>query len=273
MTDLVEDIAGNKAQFSMERSEDISQLMTALAKAQGEIGEIPRNKTVTVRPKSGGLEYTFKYASLDAILNAIKKPLSDNGIARTQVLSHDADGGFFVLTTSLYCGNQFISSKVPLIAAEGSNQQFGSALTYMKRYALAAMLGLAADEDDDGNAADGNVVIAAKDKTPKVVAPDPISSGGAQAQPNLDKVAGETSFSPVKIEVPLLADESGSDWMAWGQAFISVARQAPNVPLLGDLEYANDAPLKTMQQQAPKMYTNMTLALLKVRKALEKSNG
>src|ERR1700688_2665710 len=63
------------------RSGDIGDLMLALAKAQGQIGDIPRNRTVTVQPKSGGQAYHFKYATLSAIIDAIKKPLSENGLA------------------------------------------------------------------------------------------------------------------------------------------------------------------------------------------------
>lgn len=283
--------------------------MAALAKAQGEIGDIPRNRTVTVQPRSGGQSYHFKYATLSAIIDAIKKPLSGNGLAYTQAISHDAEGGFYVLTTTLYCGEQWISSKVPLIAEGGSNQQFGSALTYMKRYALAALLGIAADEDDDGNAADGNEVKALADKPhgprlsppPKVPAPDPITTGRQQTRleaPNiaphgdLRKPPGTSVFPgdmseerredypklvPIfiagPVPVPLTADQNGADWMAWGQSFMAIARTAPDAESLAALEKSNAVPMKNMESQAPKMYTNMTLALIKVRKALERTNG
>lgn len=260
------------------RSADISNLMAALATAQGQIGDIPRNRTVTVMPRSGGQSYSFKYATLSAIIDAIKKPLSQNGLAYTQIISHDAEGGYYVLTTTLHCGNQFISSKVPLIAEGGSNQQFGSALTYMKRYTLAALLGIAADEDDDGNAADGNEIKAMVDKAPKAPAPDPISSGISGLKPpkehlqEIREIIKSDAFSSAKIEVPMLADESGSDWMAWGQSFMAMARAATTSEELKALEDANEVPTKSMQKAAPKMYTNMTLALIKVRKALEKPN-
>ena len=261
------------------RSADIGDLMLALAKAQGQIGDIPRNRTVTVQPKSGGQAYHFKYATLSAIIDAIKKPLSENGLAYTQIITHDADGGFYVLTTTLYHGNQFLSSKVPLIAEGGTNQQFGSALTYMKRYALAALLGIAADEDDDGNAADGNEIKAVADKAktaPKTPAADPISTG-VKPPPNTT-VSGNAatqnlSFTPERIEVPLLADSSGTDWMAWGQTFMAAARSAPDPDSLLMLEEENKMALKNMEKYAPKMYANMTLALIKVRKALERTNA
>lgn len=268
------------------RSFEIEKLVLALSKAQGAIGDIPRNRTVTVRPKSGGQEYSFKYATLSAIIEAIKKPLADNGLAYTQVISHDADGGFYVLTTTLYHGNQFLSSKVPLITEGATNQQFGSALTYMKRYALAAMLGIAADEDDDGNAADGNEIKGITEKgfhgelrnpAPKAPAPDPISTGKRPTEELKKPIYGDaavlndTGFG--LLPVPLLKDDSGSDWMAWGQTFMGLARSAPDAKTLALLEKNNAMPMKNMEVQAPKMFTNMTLALLKVRKELEKTNA
>jgi len=267
-----------QALYPPSRSAEVDKLVAALAKAQGAFPEIERNRTVRVRPKSGGQEYEFKYATLSAIIDAIRKPLSENGLAYTQIISHDADSGFYVLTTTLYCGNQFLSSKTPIIIEGQTNQQFGSALTYMKRYALAAILGIAAEEDDDANIADGNEIKGVVDKAPKAPAPDPISSGLAQrketkagpAADNLEKVIGPI-FSPELIKVPLLPDESGSDWMAWGQAFMAAARSTPDVASLVSLEKENEMPITNMRDQAPKMFTNMTLALIKVKKALEKA--
>ncbi len=271
--------------YPPSRSEEVDKLVEALAKAQGAFPEIERNRTVTVRPKSGGQEYQFKYATLSAIIDAIRKPLSEAGLAYTQIISHDSDTGFYVLTTTLHFGNQFLSSKTPIIVEGSTNQQFGSALTYMKRYALAAILGIAADEDDDGNAADGNEIKAVKDKTPKAPAPDPISSGipatiinrgrakapEMEAPDHLEETLGPV-FSPELIKVPLLKDESGSDWMTWGMAFMAMARLAQDQADLAKLEKENAMPMSNMKDQAPKMFTNMTLALIKVKKALEKEN-
>src|SRR6266478_9985217 len=197
-----------QALYPPSRSAEVDKLVAALAKAQGAFPEIERNRTVRIKPKAGGQEYEFKYATLSAIIDAIRKPLSENGLAYTQIISHDAETGFYVLTTTLYCGNQFLSSKTPIIIEGQTNQQFGSALTYMKRYALGALLGIAAEEDDDANIADGNEIRGVMDKAPKVPAPDPISSGLTQrketkagpALDNLEKVIGPI-FSPELIKV------------------------------------------------------------------------
>jgi hypothetical protein len=248
----------------------------ALAKAQGTFPEIERNRTVKVVPRSGGAGYSFKYATFSAILAAVRKPLADNGLAFTQIISHDSVGGFYVLTTTLYHGNQFIASKVPLIAEGGSNQQFGSALTYMKRYAFAAMLGISADEDDDANEADGNTIVAMQDKAPKAPKPDVITTG-VKPPPNT-VVEGNAAvlnevgyFNPNKIDVQLMPDDSASDWMTWGKTFIAEAKNAPSAAALKALEENNSVPLANMKISVPKMYDNMTLALIKVRNNLKET--
>src|SRR3974390_672523 len=132
------------------QSEKINLLAEALAKAQGVIVAPPRSRTVRVVPRTGGAGYTFKYATLSDIIDAVQKPLSDNGIARLQLVSHDSNGGFYKLTTYLmHSSGQFIACEVPIITEGHSNQQFGSALTYMKRYTLSAMVGLSAPEEVD----------------------------------------------------------------------------------------------------------------------------
>ena len=132
----------------------IDQLATALAKAQAVITNPARNREVEVRTKTGG-SYKFRYATLDAIIDAIRKPLTDNGLWFTQTLEN-GDGKYRLVTTLLHSSGQSLRSETPLLLQDAGNQAFGSALTYMRRYALTAMLGVAADEDDDGNAADGN---------------------------------------------------------------------------------------------------------------------
>lgn len=256
------------------QSANVSELMTALAKAQGEIEDIERDRTVTVQPRQGS-SYSFKYATLSAVIRGIKKALSDNGIARTQVMTFETNDRLYYLTTSLHYKNQFISSVTPLIVGDvGGNQQLGSALTYMRRYALAALVGVVADEDDDGNAADGNEVKAmqeAVNKTVKKVAPDPIQIK------EVNIPAQEDHRTPVYtgtlIEAPMIPDGSAVDWMAWGRAFMEQARAAPSSEGLKALEESNAKTLKAMEEEAPKMFTNLSMSLIKVRSTLEKKNG
>lgn len=133
-------------------SVDIDELAAALSKAQAALPNPPRNRTVTVRTKKGG-SYEFSYATLDVILELAKKPLADNGLAVVQLPMASA-----VETPLLHSSGQWLSASTPIRVDGSDAQAYGSAVTYARRYALTAMLGIAADEDDDGNAASDNVV-------------------------------------------------------------------------------------------------------------------
>lgn len=109
--------------------------------------------------------FKSKYAPLESILPAIKGPLKESGLVFTQSPSHitsfthisGADNYDVVpsLKTTLIDveSGENISENSPLILAKQDPQGQGSAITYMRRYALVSMLGLNCDEDDDGNAA------------------------------------------------------------------------------------------------------------------------
>lgn len=133
----------------MERSEQINDLAAALAKAQATF--VPVSKT------GNNPFLKSKYVTLDSIIEMTRKPLSDAGLSYTQML--DADGeGLPVLTTMLmHSSGQWLSSGVIVraISGKGTNelQELGRSITYMKRYALAAMLGVSSDEDTDGHGA------------------------------------------------------------------------------------------------------------------------
>lgn len=132
-------------------SKDIS---AALAAAQGEFGAVTRDKTVTVTMKSGG-KYTFSYAPLESILHAVKPALSKNGLSLTQAMIV-IDGKDFVETTLRHSSGQTISNRIPLFVKDDGPQAYGSALTYARRYGVTLLLCISADDDDDGNAAEGN---------------------------------------------------------------------------------------------------------------------
>ena len=132
-------------------------LAAALASAQAAFPTISRDKEVTVQTKAGG-SYKFKYAPLDSILNAVRKPLSENGLALTQLLD-DGD----LVTMLMHKGGGRLAGRVTLPSVEGI-QAFGSAITYLRRYSIQSILGIAAEEDDDGNHASGNSTTFGKDR-------------------------------------------------------------------------------------------------------------
>lgn len=127
----------------MMQSESIGELSTALAKAQATMKAATFNKT--------NPHFKNKYADLTAVLDAIRKPLADNGLAITQ--TPEMRGEAFCLVTRLcHSSGQWIAGEYPL-PAQATPQQLGSALTYARRYSLSAIACIAADEDDDAEGA------------------------------------------------------------------------------------------------------------------------
>ena len=132
----------------MKASDTIGQLTEALAAFQAKITNPARNRTVNVPGK-----YSFDYATFDAILALVRPALAEQGLAFVQGLDN-VDGKPFVVTRLSHKSGEWIEASTPVVAAQGNGPQaFGSSITYAKRYALTAMLGISADEDDDGAAA------------------------------------------------------------------------------------------------------------------------
>lgn len=142
-----------------------NELFAALAKAQGMLSAPPKNREVEVFSRRTQSKYKFKYATLDAIIDHVRKPLTENGLWFVQTLQN-GDGRYKLITRLTHSSGQYIESETPLLVDAADNQAFGSALSYMRRYALSAILGVAADDDDDANHADGNTVESSKERKP-----------------------------------------------------------------------------------------------------------
>ena len=131
-------------------SPTIGKLADALAKSQAAFGVIARTREVVVRTKTGGT-YKFSYAPLDEILAQTRPLLAKNGLAIVQTLAEPNT----MRTMLLHSSGEWIASDMAFVRS-AEIQQLGSTLTYIRRYCLVAMLGVASEEDDDGNAASGN---------------------------------------------------------------------------------------------------------------------
>lgn len=115
--------------------------------------------------------FKSKYAPLETILPAIRGPLKEAGLVFTQIPT-----GLNKLKTVILdiATGESVEGEYEMTPAKNDPQGQGSVLTYMRRYALVAMLGLNTDEDDDGNQASDT----AKMMTPKIVqhgGPHPVS--------------------------------------------------------------------------------------------------
>ena len=130
----------------MNKSESIQNLASALCKAQA---EFPAIEFDSVNPflKNG-------YASLGANISGTRPALTKNGLSVTQ-LTFGEDGVIGVETMLIHSSGEWISDRVSMQVGEergkSSAQVAGSIVTYLRRYSLASILGIYADEDGDGN--------------------------------------------------------------------------------------------------------------------------
>ena len=129
------------------KSENIGELAAALAKAQGAIKSAVKDATNPF--------FKSQYADLPAIVKACKQALSENGIAYIQTTDF-LEGETWLETILAHSSGQWVSGRYPVRPVKNDPQGIGSALTYARRYSLAAMTGVVAEnEDDDAEAAQG----------------------------------------------------------------------------------------------------------------------
>lgn len=131
----------------MDKSSEINELATALAIAQGNFPVVTKD--------SDNPFFKSKYADLAAIIEAIRKPLNEQGISVIQPVTLDAEKHLVTVTTMLvHKSGQYVCNDLAMPVLEWKAQAVGSAITYGRRYGAQAMFFLAA-EDDDGNNASG----------------------------------------------------------------------------------------------------------------------
>lgn len=129
----------------MNKSDELKELATALAKAQSELCNASKS--------SANPFFKSKYADLAEVINTVKPVFSSHGLSITQMPSFES-GVVSVETLLLHSSGQWISSVVSAPVTKQDAQGVGSAITYCRRYALAAVAGIA-QEDDDANSAVG----------------------------------------------------------------------------------------------------------------------
>jgi len=125
----------------MTKSESIKAIATALCSFQSEVEKI---KKTEVNPF-----FKSKYASLADILDVIREPLTSNGLSFVQFPS----GKYGLETMLMHISGEWLSGYYEMEPTKHDPQGAGSVITYQRRYALGAILGLNIDEDDDANKA------------------------------------------------------------------------------------------------------------------------
>ena len=179
----------------MKHSESIAALAAALAKAQLQIEPASKNAT--------NPHFRSHYANLESIWDACRGPLNSNGLSIVQFPCDGDVGRTGLCTMLLHSSGEFISEVVTTRSQKDDPQGLGSALTYLRRYALAAVVGVTATEDDDGNAAStpANARVAAP--TPRPYIPHPVSPPAVNAPPVAQKASVPTVIAPPVAHKPV----------------------------------------------------------------------
>lgn len=124
----------------MNRSDSVTNLVASLIKVQAILEDAKKD---SVNPF-----FNSKYADLSSVWDVCRQPLSDNGLCITQTLD-SSDGGMIILETTLFhSSGEWINSRLLVRPVKEEPQAIGSAITYARRYALSALVGVCPEDDD-----------------------------------------------------------------------------------------------------------------------------
>jgi hypothetical protein len=141
----------------MEKSETLGEIAKAIGKFQAEVENVTKDGTNPF--------FKSKYATLKNVIETIKPHLQANDLSFVQM--PDGDG---LTTLIMHKSGEYIEATGQMVLKEHNPQARGSAITYDRRYALCAALGLATEDDDDGNSASQSLKTAPEPtKAPRVV--------------------------------------------------------------------------------------------------------
>lgn len=207
---------------SLEIYGDRAALFSALAKAQAKYAPIKRTRTVKVKSDRG--DYTFDYAPLEEVISATLPALNSEGLACLSfradaepgvadlhtLLTHESGAFFHVLEKLSTMGVDRQGNSYAL-----KEQEFGSKLTYRRRYQYGCLTGSSPEVDDDGNAADGNEAapIPKPRQEPRRTPPEPPKQAAKAAVDSMRQDLQATFKKAEDLEkfVPESAPATGSE--------------------------------------------------------------
>lgn len=199
--------------MTVEMSTEVDKLFTALSKVQATIKDA---KLDAVNP-----HFCSKYATLASVYEAVRSACSAQGLCVTQLAS-TVDGCASVTTMMGHTSGQWMRSTLIVPLDKATAQGLGSALTYARRYSLAAIVGVASDEDDDGNAAEASAPQQRQAPAPRPAAPR------SSAPPPAPALAGNPAdfvFPSGSHKGKRVADLSQSELVRWLDYFQSSGNQ------------------------------------------------
>jgi len=171
----------------VNKSESIKNLCASLIKAKANFKPMKKS--------AHNPYHNSKYTTLDVVIDATDKALSENDLCITQLVNGDS-----LNTVLMHTSGEFVSSDTTLRPVKESPQAQGSAITYARRYALSAILGVASESDDDGNGASKgdpkNKKPAPKKPAPAKTPPKQPNNGVSDFTPTQEQLEGQANLDP-----------------------------------------------------------------------------
>ena len=200
----------------MKTSETTTAIFEALAKAQGEIENPTKTKTGKVsgvsKKTNKYFEYEYTYAALDDIFNVIRKVFPEHGLSIIQPTTIE-DNSIVLITRLAHSSGEWIESRYPVCGLNGDHQKTGAALTYARRYALTALVGISAVDDTDG---EGAAPIGDGERKP-------LSMAEAREQLNWEVIQKQIDTAPNLQKVEKLRERIDANKGYWPKSYVSQA--------------------------------------------------
>ena len=188
----------------MKASANIASLAAALAKAQAVIEGAIKDKANPA--------FRSRYADLAAVWDAIREPLTKNGLSLVQMPDTNDVNEPVLVTRLLHASGEWLEGTYPLNPVKQDPQGYGSAITYARRYAAMAVCGVA-PEDDDGNAASGRpdkaAPVAQKAAPAAAISPE-LKLEADNLRKIIDEATGEIALDLILKNSKGLLDRLGS---------------------------------------------------------------
>ena len=253
--------------FTPLASPSTQQVCAALAIAQGQFRAPRRTKEATI--KGTGYSYTYKYAPLEEIVEAVKEGLAANGLARHQYLATRGDQPI-IRTIIWHASGEWLASDYPIHPTKEGAQGFASGVTFARRYGLSLALGLAPEDDDDANVAESNQAHltdappsgkpAARPRPPAPLPPAPETPRAPRVfDPETGEIVGAR---PYRIQLPE-TPKGGRDWPVWGAGLIAAYSGSQSMGELQEWEAQCAEEIIQAKEFAPRVFKSTSGAYAK----------
>jgi hypothetical protein len=226
------------------RSDDLGELFTALAKAQGAMSSAPR--------EGKNPHFRSRYSTLEAVVEASREPLAENGLSITQFPTNAAADDISVTTLLGHSSGQWLASTLRVKPLVYNAQGIGSVITYLRRYARLSILGIA-PEDDDGEAAVGR-------PDPERMRPLPRTQPVSLADPE----TGEIGPHPLTVPVT----DGNPNWIGWGGQLVAALSASQTRDEAEAWLRECEPELRQCEARSPKVFERLTAQITAMRERL-----